>query len=230
MKIFIILLAFGLLTACNDIAITNAETEAVQKVIDFYGGVCNIHKGFESENGKTKTYFELEVSQSKLIEHYADMLELPASNIAYIFYKNLRKEIDKYSYIKVTINLSSGHNSEYNYSLYKLNEIEELSPIMQSISENVKTKDFEGILSHFDNDIALNLTPEKLNAYCTPYDSAFGKVLRTEFQGFRFFKDEKSKKSMVHIAGIMVRENDNTPLSLFIDINNGKVNTMKYKF
>jgi len=101
MRKIIGILLIGVLTACNNVGVTDTEVQAVQSVLDFYGGICNRHKGFNSENGETDTYFELEMSQSELIESYSNMLELPASNIAYLFYSNLNDEQDNYTHVKV---------------------------------------------------------------------------------------------------------------------------------
>ena len=226
----ILIIGIGLLSACNNAGVTNTEMQAVQSVLDFYGGICNRHKGFETKNGKTETYFELEMSKSKLIESYSDMLELPASNIAYLFYKNLNKEQDNYTYIKVKINLSNGQSSEYNYYADDLKEVEKLTPILQIVSKEIKEGDYDGLLSQFDEKIAANLSVEKLKSYCAPYDSAYGQIDQTQFQGFAFFQGEQDSKPLAHLAGIMIRKKGNTPISLFVDRKSEKVVTMKYKF
>ncbi|HLU84829.1 MAG TPA: hypothetical protein VKZ45_05095 [Vicingaceae bacterium] len=230
MRKIIGILLIGVLTACNNVGVTETEVQAVQSVLDFYGGICNRHKGFEAKNGETDTYFELEMSQSELVESYSNMLELPASNIAYLFYSNLNDEQDNYTYVKVKINLSNGQSHEYSYSARDLKEIESLTPLLQSITDKIKAQDYEGLISQFDKNIASNLTSEQLKAYCVPYDSAYGRVDNTQFQGYSFFEGETDNRPLAHIAGIMIRENENTPISLFIDRKSKKVVTMKYDF
>jgi hypothetical protein len=218
------------MTSCSNVGVTDIEVEAVQSVLDFYGGVCNRHKGFETKNGETKTYFELEMSKSELIESYSNMLELPASNIAHLFFSNLKNEQDNYSYVKVTINLSGGQSSEYNYTVDDLTELESLTSILQSVAKEIKTKNYRDLLSHFDTSIATTLTAEQLTSYCTPYDSAYGEINKTQFQGYAFFESEDDNRPLAHVAGIMIREKENTPISLFIDRESKKVITMKYEF
>lgn len=49
--------------SCKDALVTNNEKDAVQKVLNFYGGICNRSKGFTSKNGDMETYFVLEMEK-----------------------------------------------------------------------------------------------------------------------------------------------------------------------
>lgn len=230
MKKIIGTLLIGALTACTQVSVTEAEIQAVQSVLDFYGGVCHRHKGFNSENGVTDTFFELEMSDSELLESYSNILEFPASNIAYLFYSNLNEEQDKYTQVKVKINLANGESYEYSYQADDLKEMEKLTPVLQTVSDKIKSEDYNGLLSHFDKDIASNLNSNQLKAYCSPYDSTYGKVDKTQFQGFAFFAGNKDNRPLAHLVGIMRREKENTPISLYIDRKSGQIMTLKYEF
>jgi len=230
MRKLIGILLIGMLTACNKVGVTETEVQAVQSVLDFYGGECNRHKGFSTTNNETETYFELEMSQSQLIESYAKILKLPASNIAYLFYSNLKDEQDNYTHVNVKINLSNGKSHEYSYKAQDLKEIENLIPFLQTASEKIKSQDYKGLLSQFDKDISSNLSATQLKTYCTSYDSAYGKIEMIQFQGYDFFEGKEDNRPLVNLAGIMIRENNNTPFSLFIDRESRKIITMKYEF
>jgi len=105
-----------------------------------------------------------------------------------------------------------------------------LTPILQTTSDKIKSEDYQGLLSQFDTDIATNLSADQLKTYCTPYDSAYGKIDMTQFQGYAFFEGKEDNRPLAHLAGIMIRENNNTPISLFIDRKSRKIMTMKYEF
>lgn len=77
----------------NALSITDNEDKGVKEILDFYGGYCKyaIGASASTETGKKK-YFELELSKSDAIEERAKVAQMPASNIAYLFYKNLNQE------------------------------------------------------------------------------------------------------------------------------------------
>jgi len=233
MNRFFGILLIGLITTCGNVEspfITDTEVDAVESVLSFYGGICNRSKGFEMKNGVTETYFELKMSRSELIESYIEVLEMPASNVAYLFYSNLKDEKENYTHIKVIIQLPDNELEEFYYSVKDLNEISKLTNTLHHLSDNIKSNDYDRLLSLFDDDIAVNMTNLQIEKYCAPYDSLYGKIIRTEFQGFRFFKDETSNTPLVHLAGIMLREKDNTPISIYINRNSKKISTLKYEF
>lgn len=230
MKILLGILLIATLTACNNTLVTDTEVEAVQKVIDFYGGECLRHKGFETRNGKTETYFLLEMSQSELIESYSNVLEIPASNIAYLFYSNLKGEQNNYTHVKVKINPSSGKPYEHSFSATDLKEVEKLVQVIQNVSDKIRSKNYEGLLSEFDEEIASSLTMDQLQQFCSEADTTYGDVNATQFQGFSYFDSEEDNRALVHLLGIMIRQGKNTPISLYIDRHSKRVVTLKYEF
>lgn len=231
MRTFIAILLIGVLTGCGGKPwSTDTEVQAVQNVLNFYGGQCNRHKGFKKTSGEeTETYFELEMSGSELIEFYSDKLALPASNIAYIFYSSLNEEQANYTNVKVKINLADNKSHRYSYTASDLIEIEKSIPILQSVSENIKAKDYDLLDSQFDVEAFPDLTPSLIKSYCAPYDSAYGEIEKTQFQGFAFFESEGDKKPLVHIGGMMKREKNNVPISLIINRENLKVGVLKFE-
>ena len=230
MKKILAILLIVVFTACNNNGVTEKEVQSVKKVLDFYGGVCNRIKGFSITNGVKEKYFELEMSKSELIESYSNMLEMPASNVAYLFYSNLGSEQSKYNQIKVKINLNNGKSFESAYPAAEIKEVENFIPVLNDVSLKIKLKDYKGLMLLFDTNLVSGLNENQLKSYCSPSDSAYGKIKETQFQGYAFFKSETDKREMVHLAGILVRQNNNTPISLFIDRKSKKILTMKFKF
>jgi hypothetical protein len=78
-----------LIVSCNKARVSKQEVAAVDSVLAFYGGQCVRAKGYKIENDEKETYFELEMSKSKTLDTYEDFLGMAASNVAYLFYKNL---------------------------------------------------------------------------------------------------------------------------------------------
>ena len=80
-KILTLLFLTLIITSCKkEIGVTEKEVNSVQQVLNFYNGECLRHKGFQTKNGETKTYFELEMSKSSLLESNAKKL-IPHSGI-----------------------------------------------------------------------------------------------------------------------------------------------------
>ena len=230
MKKIVGILLIGLLTACNNVVVTKQEEKAVGVVLDFYGGICNRKKGFHSKNGSKETYFELEMSKSKIIEQFSSMLELPASNIAYLFYSNLKEEQDNYTEVHVTIKLTKGETYKFIYKSKDLKEIEKFTPILEEVSSKFKSQDIVGILSDFDKEIAKDIDVELFEKTCFKVDSAFGKINKTYFHGFMFTEFTEYKDPIVQLVGIMKREKQDIPLTLYINRKTKKLVSLKNEF
>ena len=222
--------------ASKVVGVSDNEYNGVADAVNFYGGVCNRHKGFETKNGEKKTYFELEMKDSELLESYSQIIEMPSSNIAYLFYKNLGKEEkEKYSFVRVTIDFKNGENHQ---SDYYLEDLERLINNVDKIKYTTKlmiNNDYSKLFSHFDKELAPDLTIEQLSTLCKQVDSQYGQIESVQFQGFSFFNvSEPTEKELLHLAGIHLRNGQNTPFSIFIDPNRGEneeyLNTLKFKF
>lgn len=217
------------LFSCKDALVTNNEKDAVQKVLNFYGGICNRSKGFTSKNGDMETYFVLEMEKSNLIESYSEILELPASNIAYLFYSNLRNEQKNYTTIKVVLKLENGKAEEFEYSTWKLKQIKKIIPALNSIIDDVKYQNFKNLHTKFDPMIAKDITPEALKDFLFPTDSAYGITKEYQFHGFNYFYDEDNRP-LIELVNVMMREKANTPLIIVLDKKNKTILGIKDHF
>lgn len=222
--------------ASKVVGVTDNEYKGVGEVIAFYGGKCNRHIGFETKNGEKLTYFELEMMESESLEEYAQVIDMPASNIAYLFYRNLNTdEKAKYSFIRVTVDFKSGEQYQSDYYLDNLERLTKNLDRISSVTELMIQEDYSNLLLQFDIEIAKDLTIEQLQALCKQVDSQFGKIDSIQFQGFSFFNvTEPIEKELLHLAGIHIRQGQNTPFSIFVDpekVEDEKfLNTLKFEF
>lgn len=227
-----ILLSIILLTSCNYTKSSKLESEGVQKVVDFFGGTCTSSKGIRLEKGIPQEYFELKMSNSKLLNTYSNMPELVASNIAYIFYSNLGEEEKKYDYIEVVILFSDKNIYKYECSMDNIQKAYQLIPIWGEVTEKMKQQDCDSLLNYFDTNV-VDVDVKFLKTYCNSYDSAYGKISKIEFQGFMLFDDgieEYAGKTMIHLAGITLREKKRIPISLYIDTKSKKILRMDTEY
>jgi hypothetical protein len=199
----LLLLSITLISCKKNIGVTEKEVNAVQQVLNFYNGECLRHKGIESKNGETKTYFELEMSKSPLLESNATNLKPHAANIAYLFYTSLDDEKKDYNQIRVKINLQNGTTSQFSYSDKEIEEIEKLMPKIDNISQLIKNKDFETLTNLFDK--TLELETSQIAELFNKLDNQFGNVKQDQFQGFEF-KEMKDIGQVITINVAQVRE------------------------
>ncbi len=218
------------------VGVSDNEYNGVADAVNFYGGVCNRHKGFETKDGEKKNYFELEMKDSELLESYSQVIEMPTSNIAYLFYKNLGKEEkEKYSFIRVTIDFKNGEKHQTDYDLVDLERLSKNVERIKYTTDLMIKKDYSTLFTHFDKEVAPDLTIEQLSSLCTKVDSQYGQIDSIQFQGFSFFDVSKpTEKELLHLAGIHLRNGQNTPFSIFVDPNRGEneeyLNTLKFEF
>ena len=214
MKRLINLLILLTLISCSKPELTKTEINAVQQALNFYGGQCNRVIGIKTTNTEKLKYFELEFSKSQLLDYWINNSELPASNIAFLFYSNLDGERSKYNLINVKLNFSNGSSATYSFNESDLSKFIQLSPIMDTISTYLKAEEY-GLMSRmFDTN-----SPEK---FTKNYDST-DKLLQTQIQGFITISDSSRKTNPISIISINQYEKGNKLMKVIIDPDSEKI-------
>jgi len=230
--IYFLVLSF-LLTACvekkegksqksilsNIIDVSKTEYKGVDEVLFYYGGVCNRRIGVSVNKTEKKTYFELEMMKSIVLEELADMIEMPSSNIAYIFYHNLNnEEKNKYSFIRVTVDFKDGSKTSNDFPVEKLAQLENNIDKLFYISKLISKSDYTTLFEKLDTDASKEWTISKLESFCGQKDIQFGQVDSIHFHGFHFIqKNRLREKEVLLLSGLQFREKQNTPFSIIID-------------
>lgn len=215
-KIILILLIIGSI-GCNQTNVTNNEVIAVQSVLDFYGGICQRYKGQRIVNSQNQAFFELELSDSKLIENFSNQIEIPASHIAYLFYSKLGHEKEKYDLIKVSLNLSNDTKPEFFFSTKQLDEVNNFVPIFDNVLEKIVANNFEEVLIEFDETIAQSLKTDQIKDYALKQDSIYGQITDAQFMGFKFFTSAYNNRASLKLFGGLIREKTNTTILIIVD-------------
>lgn len=183
-SILSILILFSLFSCKEKEPITN-NASAVQKVLNFYSGECIKSKGFKSKNGINKSYFELEISKSELLNNDSKNIKTHSANIAYIFYSSLpQNEKRNYDEIKVTIDLSTGVSERFIYSTKELEEIKKLQPTIDLVIENIVGKKYNELSLLFDQSV--NINTGTLQDLFNSVENQYGQIKKNQFQGFEF--------------------------------------------
>jgi hypothetical protein len=205
--------------ASKIVSVSDNEYKGINEVLDFYGGNCIRHKGYITQNGVKQTYFELELEQSRLLEKLSYIIEMPASNIALIFYENLNNdEKEKYSLIRVTINFMDSKKSQFDFPINILETVTEKSETLNEVSNLMKISDYSTLSELFYKENDSGFSNERIKDVCNELDTKYGKIDSLQFQGFSFFKSkERNNKDYLILAGIQYRSLQNIPLVITID-------------
>jgi hypothetical protein len=219
----IVLLVF---ISCINTGVTVKEEKAVQQVLNFYNGECLRSKGLKSENGNNKSYFELEMSKSELLNAKSKNLKTHSANIAYLFYSNLDEEKKNYQEIKVKIVLDNETNQEFSYSNIELSEIEKLQPTLNQIIEKITKKDYEKLLGSFDKSI--NIDTKKVGNLFLTLENQYGKINKVQSQGFEFRETNNYGKVIV-IKSAVIFGKTALSMNLIIKRENSKLISIEFE-
>jgi hypothetical protein len=207
----------GLLS--NFLSITDNEDKGIKEVLSFYGGECEYSVGFSKSNGNNNgKFFEMALRKSKVLEQQADISEMPASNIAYRFYKNLKDERAKYNYIKVVIDFENGGKQTFKYNCQDLKNVEDKLPIADSLVSLIKLKNFQVLKNILNNNSVYTYDKNEYISNLEKAESEFGNIT----EGFRFLGFTVKKLDgieLLHLSGVIVRDKQNTNISMDIDWN-----------
>lgn len=244
-KIYILLFSVLILTSCghhregeqkngllsNLIDITDNESKGVDEILGFYGGRCEYSVGFSAstKEGKKK-YFALEMSQSAAIEKLEDNLDMPSSNIAYLFYRNLREESKNYDEIHAVIILKDGTKKTFVYSRELLESVHKRMKLVHKVVALLKQKEYEQIKSLLDNEVLYQYDKEAFIEKLKKVDPQLGNIVKFNPYGFKI-RNTKSGRKMLHVSGALIRDIQNTGFSIDIELNSDKdeVFLLQYK-
>ncbi|MBW4971372.1 hypothetical protein KZY98_12940 [Croceibacter atlanticus] len=243
-RIYILFFSLFILTSCgnkrdgeqktgllsNFVSISDNEDKGVKEILGFYGGYCEYSIGVSAstEDGKKK-YFELKMSQSDAIEKLADKIEMPASNIAYLFYRNLKDEKENYDEIHSVIIFKDGTEKTFEYSTKQLETVHKRMNVVNKVVELINSNDFDTLKSMLNNEL-VEFNKDELITNLENANPKLGKVTEFNPYGFRI-NNSKSGIEILHVSGAMIREIQNNAFSVDLDLNSEKeeIYLLQYK-
>lgn len=202
----------------NLIEITENEQKGIDEILEYYGGYCAYSVGFDSstESGTTN-YFEFEISESRAVEKYKSMAEMPASNVAYLFYKNLGEEKSNYEHVNVILKYNNGGESKFVFSKNDLELVDKRMPTVIEIIELIKRGEFEEIKSMLAIEDEYAEAINSLVSNMENQDTLFGNVIEFHPYGFRMNETVNGKRGL-HISGAVFRDKQNHEFSVDFDL------------
>ena len=218
----------GLLS--NFISISDNEDAGVKEILAFYGGQCKYAVGTSAstKDGKKK-YFELEMAKSDVLEENANRIEMPASNIAYLFYKNLKEEKSNYNEIHAVIIFKDGTEKTFEYSTDKLELVQQRMNLANKTVELLTNKDYDNLKLLLNNEL-VDYDKDELISNLIKFEPQFGDIKEFRPFGFRV-NQNKSGIDILHISGALIREVQNSEFSVDLDLNSNKeeIYLLQYK-
>lgn len=202
----------------NFVSITDNEDKGVKEILAFYGGYCKYAVGVSvsTDKGKSK-YFELEMSKSEVINNLSDNAQLPASNVAYLFYKNLKAEKENYKEIHTVIVFENGSKKKFVFPTDKLEIVEGRMKSVEHIVSLIQAKDFDGIKPFLNDTSLIVYDKNRLVTNMEKMDDTFGTV--KEFLPYGFRLDElKNGKKGLRISGAILRDKQSHEFSASFDL------------
>ena len=215
----------------NLIDITDNEDKGIKEIIAFYGGECKYGITKKVMTGeKNQTSFWLKFGKSNEIDSLASKAELPGSNIAYIFYKNLKEEKNKYSQIETELNFHDGGNMKFSYTPKQLEKVKTKFVLAEKIVTLLQNKDFKTLKTYFKTDTSLfNFGLEEAMLDLKKAESSFGNIERFVPYGFSFEKAIGTKE-ILHLSGAIIRDKKSNYFSINVDpdLVEDKIYTINY--
>jgi hypothetical protein len=204
----------------NAMSITDNEDKGVKEILGFYGGYCEYAIGVSasSEIGNKK-YFELEVSKSDVIDNKANSAQMIASNIAYLFYKNLNEEErQNYDEIHSVLVFADGKRKTFEFPTKTLEQVEGRMNVAFKVVALIKEKNFEALRPILNDTAYVAYDKNELITNLKAFDPQFGNVT----EGFRPFgfriNEGKSGAEVLHISGAIIRDIQSNEFSVDLDL------------
>ena len=210
---------FSCNTNNNAGTLTANEDKGIKEIIGFYGGQCEY--GFQKQIGTegNGTNFWIKFSKSADIDSLESIAEMPGSNIAYIFYKDLDKEKTKYRQIETELVFGDGRSKKYVYDTAQLEKVKQKIQLVNKIVALIDSKNYSDLRKSLvaDTNIA-RYDKEQFIASVRQIEDSASKIKTFVPYGFRFSKIDNNRE-MLHISGLIAREKNSNYFSVDLDPN-----------
>ncbi|MGC4035303.1 MAG: hypothetical protein QM764_05025 [Chitinophagaceae bacterium] len=203
------------LGSCKNKMISANEKKGIKEVVNLYGGKIKYEK--EDSESVKKNVFEIQLSKSNFADRYTTNPELPASGIAYAFYKKLGNDKQKYTHIKSELLLSDGEKVGFEYPVDELELVSSKMKIADRITDLIKQRNFDAIKPMLDDSSYAKYDKDKFIENLKETDMQYGKANELVIVGYRFYKIYG--KDILHISGQLMRGSQANAFSIDLDPN-----------
>lgn len=233
-NLIVILISFSLLGSCtsNTVTLTKQEDNGIKEILKVYGGVCKYSTRYSlsTKDGK-KRDFIIELSQSNAIEKYARIVEMPSSNIAYLFYKNVSNQEESYNAIKVNIVFNDKTTQTFEYATKTLNLVMQKMISMDNTVNLLKDRKYDELEESIDAETHFKYDKDQLSEKIAGLDARFGNITGYIPMGFRFNKMPNGEE-ILHLSAMIKRDIENHEFSMDVSLGpaNNEIYRVDYRF
>lgn len=221
-----------LLFGCKDVKIiTSNEDKGIKDVLVFFGGYCEYSIGASiSTDEGTKKFFELKESKSEVLEKYSNSPDVMASNMAYIFYSDLKSENKRYSEIHSVLIFDKKEKYEAIYSRDQLELISAKMNVLNKVIDLIKAKNFVGLKPILSDDSYTEDAKNQLISNLQKVDTTVGNIKGFTLFGFRY--ESLNGFKVLDIFGVINTDKQNNPFTLKVDlkVSEDKIHFLDYNF
>lgn len=211
-------LALSLLSGCS----TVTEEAGLKEIADFYGGSVFLKKGANISTTATEpqgSYLEIALNRTGISTYYRD-LQIPASNCAFLVYKNLRpRQRTDYNYFKVIVQDSTASHT-YTFSPADLELATQSLKNLNNLMFSLQGEDFPTVASKLDPAATGTMSSDSVTANLRRISQKLAPFSNYQVQGFEVDKAPLAGKAIpiVRFALSITREQKSTiPLLAFLN-------------
>jgi hypothetical protein len=182
----LLLVGFAVLAGCSS---ATEPTEPLTRkspaeLTAFFGENITYRKGHQAAADEPQgTYLEVTIHDDKLAQQYAD-LRLPASNCAYLSYKDLSAaERQQYDYLKVTMQDASAARS-YTFPRAELARATQAATDLDVLMTHFKERNYPAVLSTFSPSALTPAMRAQSLSYLTAIEQQKGPVQQYYLEGY----------------------------------------------
>lgn len=179
MKTILIIISISFLASCA----SDTQQKGLDNIAKHYDATTAFSKGFNTKNNKTTRYFQIIISNSKMLDSLRPDVTL--SHIAMMLLSDLtEEEQDNYNFIKVAYINNSQDTIKYRYPIQVLKQGIDQVALFTEFSDKVVAEKYTDAVSMLDPLLLEKNTAIQFENYIKNLTAKHGKVIGYKRLGF----------------------------------------------
>lgn len=141
--------------------------------------------------------------QGKVFKEYGKMLEIPASNIALMFYDFLPPANRKFKSLSVQISKGKGAIEKFDFQADELNALISFVIPFHRVMLDIQDRHYHSLSEKFDKDIVQDASPEIVHQRLYELDSTYRTVDAITVHGFIRERSKDGKEEIIKCYGVL---------------------------
>ncbi len=203
-------------------------SEILKKIGSEYDTNITYEIGKRYKFNKATKFIKIKVQLNGILKQYKDHYDLPASNIAV----NFSKQMKNHKYDEINIEFYDHDKMIYN-KVFKKNDLDIIISklkVFNKINSLLIRQEYDKIFDLFDSKYIINFNKNEFITIFQNFDNELGKPIKIVSHGFTYEKQKINNKEIFYIANfeMVKREKEDTKLSIYIDKLTNKIISIKF--